>query len=125
MAVNLINKLRSELSDDAIGRIASFVGETPANTQSAIGYALPATVGMLAQKAQSTQGAVDLFGMMQRGGFDGRSESIRNLFATGPGASDRVKTGTSLLSSLFGARQSSVTDLISSRAGMRPQSATS
>src|SRR5262245_31055100 len=125
MAVNLINKLRSELSDDAIGRIASFVGETPANTQSAIGYAVPATVGMLAQKAQTTQGASDLFGMMQRGGFDGTSESIGSLLKAGTPAPDRIKTGTSLVSSLFGTRQSSLTDLIASRTGIRGQSATS
>jgi len=37
MAVNLIGKLQNELPEDAIGRIASFVGETPAHTQSAIG----------------------------------------------------------------------------------------
>ena len=125
MAVNLINKLRSELSDDAVGRIASFVGETPANTQSAIGYAVPATVGMLAQKAQTTEGAADLFGMMQRGGFDGTKESMGSLLKTGTPAPDRVKTGTSLVSSLFGTRQTNLTELIASRTGIRSQSATS
>jgi outer membrane protein OmpA-like peptidoglycan-associated protein len=124
MAVNLINKLRNELTDDTIGRIASSLGETPANTQSAIGYAVPATVGMLAQKAQTTQGAADLFGLMQRGGFNG-SESMGSLLNAGTSTADRVKTGMSLVSSLFGTRQTNLADLMVSRTGVRPQSATS
>src|SRR5262249_55487635 len=124
MAANLISKLQSEFTEDAIGRIASFIGETPAHTQSAIGYAVPATVGMLAQKAQTAQGAADLFGMMQRGGFDGTSDTLGALLRTGTPAPDRVKTGASLVSSLFGARQTSVADLMAARTGIRPQSAT-
>lgn len=124
MAVNLISKVRNELTDDAIGRVASSIGESPANTQSAIGYALPATVGMLAQKAQSTQGAADLFGMLQRGGFDGTSDTS-SLLKGGAPAADRIRNGASLVSSIFGARQSTVADLMASRAGIRPQSATS
>jgi outer membrane protein OmpA-like peptidoglycan-associated protein len=120
MAVNLLNKLRNELTDDVIGRIASFVGEPPANTQSAIGYALPATLGMLAQKAQTTQGVADLFGMMQRGGFDGTPEAT-----TSTPAPDRIKNGAALIGSLFGARQTHLADLMASRAGIRPQSAMS
>jgi outer membrane protein OmpA-like peptidoglycan-associated protein len=124
MAVNLISKLRNELSDEVIGRVASSIGESPANTQSAIGYALPATVGLLAQKAQSTQGAADLFGMLQRGGFDGTSD-VSGLLKGGTPAADRIRNGASLVSSIFGARQSSITDLMASRAGIRPQSAAS
>src|SRR5215471_3695457 len=125
MAVNLINKLRNELTDDVIGRIATFLGETPVNTQSAIGYAVPATVGMLAQRAQTAQGAADVFGMLQRGGFDGSSESLGSLFRTGTPAPDRIKNGASLASSIFGTRQTGLIDLIASRTGVGPQSATS
>jgi OmpA-OmpF porin, OOP family len=125
MAVNLINKLRSELTDDAVGRIGSFLGEPPANTQSAIGYAVPATLGVLAQKAQTTQGAADLFSMMQRGGFDGTAEGVGSVPSTGTLAADRVKNGASLVSSLFGARQTHLADLMASRTGIRPQSGAS
>jgi outer membrane protein OmpA-like peptidoglycan-associated protein len=124
MAVNFISKVRNELSDDVISRIASSIGETPTNTQSAISYAVPATMGMLAQKAQTAQGAADLFSMLQRGGFDGTSD-VASLLKTGTSTPDRIKTGASLVSSLFGARQSNVADLMASRAGIRPQAATS
>lgn len=106
------------------GGVASSLGETPANTQSAIGYAVPAIVGMLAQKAQTTQGAADLFGLMQRGGFNG-SESMGSLLNAGTSTADRVKTGMSLVSSLFGARRTNLADLMVSRTGVRSQSATS
>src|SRR5262245_13888592 len=125
MAVNLINKLRNELTDEAIGRIGSFAGESPANTESAIGYAVPATLGMLAQRAQTTQGAADLLGLMQRGGFDGTSDRMDSPLTTGRVTPEHLQSGTSLLSSLFGNRQTSLTDFLASRTGIRPQSATS
>jgi outer membrane protein OmpA-like peptidoglycan-associated protein len=125
MAVNLIDTLKREFTDDVVGRIASSVGETPANTNSALGYVIPATVGTLAQKAGTTQGAADLFGMMQRGGFDGTSEGIATAFRTGTPGRDRLASGASLVGSLFGDRQGSLTDLIASRSGIRPQSAAS
>jgi OmpA-OmpF porin, OOP family len=126
MAVNLINMLQNEVSDDAIGKIASFVGETPANTQSALGYVIPAFVGALAQKSQTTPGAADLFGILQRGGFDGATfGSLGTLTKTASGASDALKTGAPLVSTLFGARRTGLTDWISATTGIRPQSAVS
>ena len=57
MAVNLLKALENEFSEDAIAKIASFAGETPANTQTALGHAIPAIVGALAQKLpDSTRG---------------------------------------------------------------------
>src|SRR5262245_35894589 len=123
MAVNLINLLQSEFPDDVIGRIASFVGEKPANTKSAIGYAGPALLGMLARKSQTSEGAADIFGMLQRGGFTGANlGSTGSFFRSGSAVGDAAKAGLPLVSTLFGARRSEVTDWIASSAGVNPQS---
>ena len=88
MAANLLKLLENEFSDDAIAKIASFVGETPANTQAALGQAIPATVATLAQKSQTSQGAADRFGTLQRSGFDGTFGSLGTLLKAGAGGSD-------------------------------------
>ncbi len=126
MAVNLIKALENEFSLDAIAKIALFAGETLPNTQTALGHAIPAILGGLAQSAQTTQGATDLFGMLQRGGFDGATfRGVGSLLKSGSGASDALKVGAPLVSSLFGTRQTGLTDWIASAAGIRPQSSVS
>ena len=123
MAANLLKLLENEFSDDAIAKIASFVGETPAHTQAAIGQAVPATVAALAQKSQTTQGAADLYGTLQRSGFDGTFGSLGTLLKAGAGGSDLVKTGGPLASNIFGAQRTGVTDAIAAATGIRAQSA--
>jgi outer membrane protein OmpA-like peptidoglycan-associated protein len=126
MAANLISQLQNEFSDDVVGRLASYLGEPAAKTQTALGYAIPAIVGGLFQKAQTPQGASDLAGLLQRGGFDGKSfGSIASIARSTTGASDLVKAGGSLLSWLFGPRQSNLTDSIAATSGLGKQASTS
>jgi hypothetical protein len=113
MAINLFDALQKELSDDAIGRVASFLGETPANTRAGLDYTIPAVVGTLVRKVQATQGVEDVFGILQRGGFH------RTTFGNIP---DVLKTGALVVASLYGQDRASLTDWISSCTGIRPQS---
>ena len=80
----------------------------------------------LTKSSQTAQGATDLFGMLQRGGFDGATfRSLGSLLRSGSGVSDALKVGAPLVSSLFGTRQTGLTDWIASAAGIRPQSSAS
>src|SRR5262245_40660132 len=110
MSINLSDRLQSEFSSDAIAKIGSFLGENSTNTQTGLGHAIPAILATLAQKSQTAQGAADVFSMLQRGGFDGRTfGSVIGVLKSGEGAADAVKIGTPLISTLFGPRTSSVT----------------
>jgi outer membrane protein OmpA-like peptidoglycan-associated protein len=126
MPVNLINILRNEFSSDALERIASFVGETPASTQTALGSAIPAVLAGLAQKSQTPRGAEDIFGMLQRGGFSGQTLGTpTGMLTSRTDVADAGKVGAPLISSLFGPRESGVANWIASIAAIRPQSAIS
>ena len=126
MAANLINQLKNEFSDDVIERLASYLGETPARTQTALGYAIPGVAGGLFQKAQTPQGANDLLGLLQRGGFDGTSfGSLASLLRTGDGPADLIRKGGTLLSSLLGPRLGNLTDAIQTASGLGKQSSAS
>ena len=73
MAVNLFNVLDNEFSDDVIGKIASYLNEQPTKTKAGLANAVPAILCALHQKTATTAGQNDLFGVLQRGGFDGRA----------------------------------------------------
>ena len=124
MAANLIAQLQNEFSDDVISKLASYLGETPAKTQTALGYAIPAVVGGFFQKTQTPQGATDLLGLLQRGGFDGKSfGNIASLLRSAP--AELIKSSGNLLSSLFGPRQINLTDSIAATSGLGKQASSS
>ena len=124
MAANLIAQLQNEFSDDVISKLAYYLGETPAKTQTALGYAIPAVVGGFFQKTQTPQGATDLLGLLQRGGFDGKSfGNIASLLRSAP--AELIKSSGNLLSSLFGPRQINLTDSIAATSGLGKQASSS
>ena len=123
MAVNLISQVENEFSNDAISTMASFLGETPAKILGALKYAIPAVVGGLYQRTQTTQGASEVLGLLQHGGFDGTASPSSLL--KGTGVQDLVKTGGPLVSALFGPRQGGLTDSISSTSGLSKASSAS
>ena len=126
MAANLIAQLHNEFSDDVIGRLASYLGETPAKTQRAVGYAIPAVVGGLFQKAQASGGAQDLLGTLQRAGFDGKSiGDMASLARSATRLSDLVTSGGTVVSSVFGGRQDTLADSIATAGGLGKQSSSS
>jgi len=126
VAVNLLNLLQNEFSGDVVSKVASLIGEPPAKTQTAVASAIPAIIGALTQRAATPQGAGDLFGMLQRGGFDGSMfGSLASVLGRSSGAADLTKIGGPLLASLFGSRQSGVANWLGSAAGISQQSSSS
>ena len=124
MSVNLISLLQNEFSDEAISRVGSFLGDGPAKAKAGLGYAIPAVVAGLTEKAQTSQGAAELFGMLQRGNFGGTtSGTVASLLGTG--VPDLAKMGGPLVASLFGARKTGLTEWISGATGLGAQSSTS
>ncbi|WP_020505292.1 OmpA family protein [Lamprocystis purpurea] len=117
MAFNLFSLLQNEFSSDVIGKIASFVGETPAKTQTALTAAVPAVMCAVHQKVANTGGADDLLEMLQRGGFDGKTIGTPANVADSPsGLADLVKRGAPLVTSLFGSRVSGLVDWLAGAA---------
>ncbi len=119
MAVNLFDLLENEFSADVISNIAGYLGEPPPKTQAAIANAVPAIVCVLHQKVQASGGPTELFGVIQRGGFDGKAiGSLASLVGGPSGLADLVKTGTPLLATVFGARQAGVIEWLANASGL-------
>ncbi|WP_295588099.1 OmpA family protein [uncultured Lamprocystis sp.] len=126
MAFNLFSLLQNEFSSDVIGKIASFVGETPAKTQTALTAAVPAVMCAVHQKVANTGGADDLLEMLQRGGFDGKTIGTpANVAGTPSGLADLAKLGAPLVTSLFGSRVSGLVDWLAGAADIGKSAASS
>ncbi len=125
MPVNLLTVLENELAADALPRVASFIGEPLATTQSAIVTVIPAALHALNQKTQTPHGAGELFDLMQQGGLDGKAFRGAGSMLAATGAAALVKTGAPLAASLFGARLGGLTDWLASTVGIaKPSAAT-
>ena len=126
MATNLIAQLMNDLRGDTLGRVASSLGESPAKTETALGAVLPALIGGLASKASTTAGASDFLDLIRRNKLDPRHfvEPAGAISAT-DGVTSLINAGRPLLDFALGGRTNSVTDWISSFAGINRSSSTS
>lgn len=120
--MNILSLIQSQLSPQAIGQISNTVGESPENTKSALGTAVPAVLGSLIGKANaSPDGATQIFNTLQQhqGSW---MDSISSTLSSG--AQAQGGTG-SLLNSILGSRLGPVAEFISSHCGIKSSSATS
>jgi len=103
---SLVDELMAQLQGAPLQRMAQQLGASPAQTQDAVGAALPLLLGALGRNAAQPQGAMDLFGALQRnhsGGADlgGLLGSLLGGGAGGGGQQD----GAAILGHIFGGNQ--------------------
>src|SRR5262245_43136175 len=111
---------------DPLNHIAAALGESPARTQTALGAALPALLGALATKASAASGVSDLLDLIRRNKLDARQFTETSAAtATAANVKELMSSGRPVLEYALGGRTNSVTDWISSFAGIARSSATS
>lgn len=110
----MIEALMAQLSGDKMTQIASQLGVSPAQAQSAVGAALPTLVAALAGNASSPAGASALSNALQRdhqgANVNGLLGSIGSLATSGAGAA--------ILGHVLGNRQASAQQQIGQATGM-------
>jgi hypothetical protein len=111
---------------DGLNQIASVLGESPAKAQAALGAALPALVGGLADHASTSDGANQLLDVIRRNNFESSQYAdVAKTVASPDAIMKLTNVGRPLLDSIFGGRSSSVAEWVSSFAGVNRSSATS
>jgi len=126
VATNLIAQLINDFRGDALSRVASALGETPAKTEAALGAAVPALFGGLANKVSTTAGANDLLDLIRRNKLDaGQYAEVSSALKAPDGINTLTTTGRSLMDFAMNGRSTGVGDWISSIAGIKRTSATS
>ena len=126
MEVNLIELLGKQFGGGVVSDLSGMLGEPENGVQKAVGGLGPVLVGALANKASSSQGLTDLFGMFKSGGFDGsQSLNLGSLAGDKGGLSEAVSAGAPQVVSLLGDSRGGVTEWLASFAGIGPKSAAS
>lgn len=126
MSTNLIEMAQAYLTPDVVSKLSSFVGENPANVQNASAAAIPAVLAGLLHKATSTPtGASGLMSMLTSGKFDAGSLTNISSLLSGSGTDTLLKSGSGVISSLFGDTSSGVANVISRFSGVSATGASS
>ena len=126
MAINLIDILQNQLGDSMVKQASSFLGESEDKTGAAISGILPALLGTMSKKADSSSGANALFNAIKDGGFDGSMvDNVSGLFNGGQATDNLMKSGNGILDMLMGNKLGGMVDSIASFSGMGSSSSKS
>ena len=109
MSNNLLELLKEHLSGDVVSNIATLIGESPKNTESALQTALPSLLAGLVDKCSDETSIDKLFSLITEGNHDGGV--LSNLGALSRGGEETTKLlaeGGHLLTTFFGDKAAGV-----------------
>lgn len=123
--MDLFELLKSQVTESALGALASSLGETPSATRKAvIGGAVPAVVAGLVQNFGHESGAGKLLEILEAGRHDGSLfDNLGGALGAGAQSDTLINLGKGLLGNLLGDKAGPVTDLLANFAGVRRSSA--
>ena len=126
MGINLLDIVKQQIMGSVAEKAASLLGESPAATSKALGAALPAVLGGVANQGTSISGAEELMKMFSGGQHDGSIlDSVGSLLGGGSATQGLLSAGSGIVSSLFGNKAGGITDFLASHAGIKSSSASS
>lgn len=108
---SLVDDLMAQLQGVPLQQMAQQLGASPAQTEEAVGAALPMLLGTMGRNAAQPQGAMDLFGALQRdhrGGTDPGGNDLGGLLGSllgGSAAGGGQADGAAILGHIFGGNQ--------------------
>ena len=104
---SLVDELMTQLQGAPLQQMAQQLGTSPAQTQDALGAALPMLLGALGRNATQPQGAMDLFGALQRNhsGDPDLGGLLGSLLGGGAGGGGGQQDGAAILGHIFGGNQ--------------------
>ncbi len=124
--MNLLSTTNEQLSSAIISKISNFLGESTENTTSALSKTLPAILGGLMQKANTTQGAGELLDIIKTGGHDGSVfDKLGDVLSDVGTTSTLATLGGGILSNIFGNKAASLSSIIAGVSNIQKGSATS
>lgn len=122
--MDLLSLVNQQFTATTIAKISAFLGESNANTTTALKSAIPIVLGGLIQKASTNQGVNDLQSLIKTNQYDGGIlEKFYNLFEDEVIISDFISIGANVLESIFGDKVASLGNNISGMSGIKAGSA--
>lgn len=125
MSVNILDLAKTYFSPATVAKLASFVGENPSNVQSALGGILPSLLGGIMDKASTTGGASEIFGLLRENKEENILDNLPDLLNNPEKSQDLMSVGSQLLPRLFGNRTGGITSAIAAQSGAKKSSVSS
>lgn len=126
MGLNLFELISKEISGDVIGKISSFLGEDTSKISKGIGGVVPAIMGGLLSKGSTQSGASEILNIIKNQNYgENTLKNIGNMLGGGNATNDLLKTGSSVLGSIFGSKLGGIESFISSLGGLGKGAASS
>lgn len=117
MPIDLMNLAKNALGGGLMDQFAGDLNESPEVTRNAVDAGIPAVLGGLLGKMQSSGGASEIMSALDED--DGGLLSNLGGALFGGGQSGSLAKGASMLAMIYGARQGGVLGSIASMVGMR------
>jgi outer membrane protein OmpA-like peptidoglycan-associated protein len=124
--MNLFDILKENVTEEVIKKTAKALGENPENTQTAFEAMMQTLVGGLMKRTTSSMGLNQLFGQVQKSGFDTNwLATLPQILSQPADLSELIVKGGSLTSQLFPAMKSQISGMVLGLSGIRSSSASS
>jgi len=122
--MNLLAVLKENLTDTVVSRAAYYVDENPEKTRMALEGLIQTVVAGLMKRTTTEIGVNQLYGIVQKGKFNGASVASFSDLLRDPDQINRLaETGSNSISHLLPAMKSSIGSIISSYANIKNSSA--
>ena len=123
---SLMDGLKALITPDVASKASSVFGESEAAVTKGLGAVLPMVLGGLANKATDRSFMSKLFDLVKEPAADGGIlGTVSNLIGSGGSSSPVMGLGSRLMSMLFGGNTSTVSNALSSFAGVKSSTASS
>jgi OmpA-OmpF porin, OOP family len=120
----LMDMLQGLLTPEVVQKASSYFSEDPGSTQKALGMALPALLGGVANRFGTGSGPQQLFGMATDAFAENPNlASDAGAAFSGSSTSDLVGQGQNLVKAIFGNNGGAVSNAVASSSGVSPASA--
>lgn len=121
---SILDLVRDTVTPEITRTIGTVVGETPDATRDTLRAAVPSVLAGVIDTASTPAGAERVRSLIADGGYGaGTLDHLGSMLGQAGSADTLVKSGTRLLSSLFGSRMDGITDLVANAGGVRRSSA--
>ncbi|WP_420148679.1 DUF937 domain-containing protein [Spirosoma sp.] len=122
MAVHLITYLKEQFTPAVVDQLSNSLNESSANTLKAINGAIPALLGALTQRVQSSGGASSIINFLDKGDYGNTPLDVSQVTDRKAAVADAGAAGKDFLNEVFDEKLTRTTELISTYSGTKPQS---
>jgi OmpA-OmpF porin, OOP family len=125
MSINLLDLAKGYLTNAAVEKVSTFLGEDSSAVTKAVGGVLPTLLGGLLNQGSTQSGLSSLMSLLNQGNNSGILDNLGGMLSDKSQSEGLLSNGSGLISSILGNNSSSVIDAIGAFSGLKKSSTSS